>query len=319
MSLQLAVGEDVERSLRKEGARLARGLSKPGNLVSTRDVCLNLLLVILTYTLLVQTGFYWVSCVLAFFAVAKAQNSLLLSGHEAIHHSLFSNKRWNDLIGNYICFAPVGVGFLRARAAHLDHHNYLSTERDEKIDYRLVDPTRSTFLWHIFRPLLGSYVWKGVLRRLGLEPSRRAKTAYAFSVEQARSDTLSIVIASVVLFAALAAIDWRLFIFFWVGPLLTTTAFFHHAKAFLDHALRPGETDDALYSYQVTWFDRLFFGVQQAHHAEHHLYPHVPYYRLRELTPITRRMRDVRYRSGYFAELLSYYCALNSRSQRLRA
>jgi fatty acid desaturase len=319
MSLQIAVGEDGERSLRKEGARLARGLAKPEDLVSARDLCLNLLLVILTYTLLVQTEFYWVSCVFAFFAVAKAQNSLLLSGHEAIHHSLFSDKRWNDLIGNYACFAPMGVGFLRARAAHLDHHNYLSTERDEKIDYRLVNPTRSAFLWHIFRPLLGSYVWKGVLRRLGLEPSRRAKTAYAFSVEQARSDTRSIVVASLVLFAVLAVIDWKLFIFFWIAPLLTTTAFFHHAKAFLDHALGPDETDEVLYSYRVTWFDRLFFGVQQAHHAEHHLYPHVPYHRLHELTPVTSRMRDVRYRAGYFSELLGYYRALHSRSQRFRA
>lgn len=319
MSLEITVETGAERFLRKEGARLARGLSKPGNLVSARDLCLDLAIVVLTYTLLVQTEYHWASCVLAFFAVAKAQNSLLLSGHEAIHHSLFSNKRWNDLVGNYVCFAPVGVGFLRARAAHLDHHNYLSTERDEKIDYRLVDPTRSAFLWHIFRPLLGSYVWKGVLRRLGMEPSKRAKTAYAFSAEQARSDTLSIAIASVVLFAALAAVDWRLYVFFWIGPLLTTTAFFHHAKAFLDHALEPGETDEVLYSYDVSWFDRLFFGVQQAHHAEHHLYPHVPYHRLHELTPVTSRMREVRYRAGYCAELVSYFRALNSRSQRRRA
>jgi fatty acid desaturase len=319
MSLEITVETDAERSLRKEGARLARGLSKPGNLVSARDLCLDFAIVVITYTLLVQTQYYWPLCVLAFLAVAKAQNSLLLSGHEAIHHSLFSNKRCNDLVGNYVCFAPVGVGFLRARAAHLDHHNYLSTERDEKIDFRLVNPTRSSFLRHIFRPLLGSYAWKGVLRRLGMEPSKRAKTAYAFSPEQARSDTLSIVIASVVLFAALAAIDWRLYVFFWIGPLLTTTAFFHHAKAFLDHALQPGETDEVLYSYRVTWFDRLFFGVQQAHHAEHHLYPHVPYHRLDELTPITSRMREVRYRAGYFAELVSYFRALSSRSQRRRA
>lgn len=319
MTSEIVVETDVERSLRKEGARLARGLSTPGNLLSARDLCLNGVIVAATWTLLVQTQFHWAACVLAYFAVAKAQNSLLLSGHEAIHHSLFSNRWWNDLVGNYICFAPLGVGFLRARAAHLDHHNYLATERDEKIDFRLENPSRASFLWHIFRPLLGSYAWKGVLRRLGLEASRRAKPAYAFSAAQARSDTLSIAASSIVLLAALATIDWKLYFFFWIGPLLTTTAFFHHAKAFLDHALLPGETDEMLYSYEVSWFDRLFFGVQQAHHAEHHLYPHVPYHRLHELTPVTRRMREVEYRAGYFAELAGYYRAINSRRQRLRA
>jgi fatty acid desaturase len=154
-----------------------------------------------------------------------------------------------------------------------------------------------------------------MLRRLGVAPSKRAKPAYTFSAKDFRSDTLSIVVTSAVLFAVLATIDWRLYIFFWIGPLLTTTAFFHHAKAFLDHAAEPGGADSALYSYQVTWFDRLFFGVQQAHHAEHHLYPHVPYHRLPDLKPITSRMRNVKYRAGYFSELFHYYRALHTRSQ----
>ena len=89
-------------------------------------------------------------------------------------------------------------------------------------------------------------------------------------------------------------------------PLLTLTAFFHNAKGFLDHARFSDEPENLLYSYRITRLDRLFFGCQQARHAEHHLYPFVPYRRLRDLAPLVDSDPAVKPRRGYFQTLLEY-------------
>ena len=117
--------------------------------------------------------------------------------------------------------------------------------------------------------------------------------------------------SSLILLAVLVAIDWRLYLFFWAFPLLTLTAFFHNAKGFLDHARLPDESDDLLYSYRLSWIDRLFFGSQQARHAAHHLFPFVPYHRLWQLDSALDDVQNVKRRPGYFAFLICYWCRAN--------
>jgi fatty acid desaturase len=301
-----------ERALRAQGNALARKLAIPASLRSSRDLSLNVSGLAMIYALLLYTGFHWVACVLAFLVVGKVQHSLLLSGHEAIHYSLFRDRRWNELVGRYMCFSPMGAGFHRSRAAHLDHHNYLSTERDEKIDFQLVKQTKQEFLWHMLCPLFGSYLWKGLLRLAGHTAAKRARPTYKITTSQRRGDLVSIGMSSIILIGVLCLFDWRLYLYFWAAPLLTTTAALHHAKAFLDHANLPGASEETLYSYRVTWMDRMFFGVQQARHAEHHLWPRVPYIRLARFESIVARMPNVKGRGGYFVELARYYHSLKS-------
>jgi fatty acid desaturase len=306
----------MSRALFKEGARIARQKSEANDFNAIRDLSLFVFLIFAAYGLLIWMRFDWLAVVVAYFLVAKGQNGLLLSGHEAIHNSLFHNKKLNDLIGTYLCFAPLGVGYNRARAAHLDHHIYLLTERDEKLDQQIENPTRLAFLAHLFLPLLGAYLFKGLLRILGWAPSRRAKPAYHLSDTLRRRDRVSIIISNLVLLTCLTAIDWRFYLLFWVGPLLTVTAFFHNAKAFLDHARLSHESEsEKLFSYKTAWFDHLFFGTQQARHAEHHLYPHVPYYRLSEVEHVVRKLPTVQYRGSYTGFLFAYYGDLARRNR----
>lgn len=300
-----------ERELMLDGQRIARQNAKASDWVSIRDLGFYYALIVLACVLVVYTGFNWLLCVLAVLMIAKAQNGLLLSGHEAIHYSLFKNKKINDLVAMYLCYAPLGVGFYRARAAHLDHHRYLLTERDEKLDQQILVPTRKRLLAHLVWPLLGSYLYKGVLRIYGLAPSRRAHPDYTLSKSAQRSDRISILIMGVVLLAVFALTDWRL-ILLWGGTLLTVSAFIHNATAFLDHARQADEGEgDFLYTYRVTRLDRLFFAVQQARHAEHHLFPQVPYHRLDRIEPVVHELSNVRYRGGYIATLIGIYTALD--------
>jgi len=295
-----------ERDAMKERAAAARSVATISETASVVDLLFFYGLLAGAYAVVVLTDFNWFACLLALFAVAKAQNGLMLSGHEAVHRLLFRNRSLNDAVAAYLCFGPMGVGFERARASHLDHHRYLLSERDEKLDQQIEQPSKSRYLRHLFVPLFGSYLLRAALRFTGYPIARRAKPGFSLDATAQRRDLTAIIVSTLVLFALMTAIDWRLYPFFWLLPLLTVTAFFHNAKGFLDHARFSDEPEDLLYSYRITRLDRLFFGCQQARHAEHHLYPFVPYRRLRDLEPLVDSDPAVKPRRGYFQTLLEY-------------
>jgi fatty acid desaturase len=303
------------RALFKEGARLASSLPRASNLMGLRDLALPCALVAIAFTLLLQTHFNLFACVLGFFIISKAQYSLLLSGHEATHYLLFTDKRLNDLAGRYLCFAPMGVGFNIARAAHLDHHKYLLTEKDVKLDQQIANPTKRKFILHILRPLFGYYLIKGGLRIFGVTVESRVKPVYVVTPAQRQADQLSIIFTSLTLLVLFSALDWRLYLIFWLGPLFTLLAFLHNMRAMLDHMRMPDEPEGLLYSYKIRWFDRLLIGTQQYRHAEHHLYPHVPHHKLARLEPITRQMPSVAYRRSTLGCLIRYYRMLPAGEQ----
>ncbi|MCB1234544.1 MAG: fatty acid desaturase [Verrucomicrobiae bacterium] len=52
------------------------------------------------------------------------QHRIGLMGHEASHHLLVPNRRWNDILAELLCFYPVFGGLMQYRKKHLDHHLY---------------------------------------------------------------------------------------------------------------------------------------------------------------------------------------------------
>ena len=294
----------------RNAAQRAKDVAKVSNGRGIVDLAGYWTLIAAAFTLVVATGFHWFAVMVAFIAVAKAQNSLLLVGHEAIHYLVVRDRRVNDWAGEFLTYAPMGIGFRRARLSHLYHHRAPLTEADEKIDQQLSVPSRGAYVRHLAAPLFGSYVATALSRFLGLKLNRRARPQFTQSARSARSDVIGIIIVQVVLVSVLSAIDWRLYAFFWILPLVTLTAFFHRAKGFIDHAMLPGESPSLAYSYRVGALDRIFFGTQQAYHAEHHLFPGVPHYRLRMIFARESDLPFMRRRGSYFGFLVAYYRAL---------
>jgi hypothetical protein len=160
---------------------------------------------------------------------------------------------------------------------------YLLSERDEKLDQQIDQPTRARYMRHLFVPLFGSYLLRAAFRFAGYPIKRRAKPKYVLDPKAPRQDLIAIVVPTAILFVLLTAIDWRLYVGFWLLPLLTVTAFFHNAKAFLDHARFADEPEDLLYSYRMTPLDRsLAFNRNVTPSTG----TFVPYRRLPDLQPI---------------------------------
>lgn len=296
----------------RDAARRAKDVAKVSNARGIVELAGYWALIAAAFAVVVATGFQWFAVIVGFIAVAKAQNALLLVGHEAIHYLILRDRRINDWAGEFLTYAPMGIGFRRARLSHLAHHRAPLTEADEKIDQQLAVPSRRAYLRHLGAPLLGSYVATALSRFVGVTVTRRARPQFTQEARSARADMVGIIIAQMVLLAVLTAIDWRLYPFFWILPLVTLTAFFHRAKGFIDHATLPGESPSLAYSYRVGALDRMFFGTQQAYHAEHHLFPGVPHYRLRMIFASDADLPFMRRRGSYFGFLVAYYRALAS-------
>ncbi len=54
--------------------------------------------------------------------VGILQHRIGLMGHEASHYLLHPNRRWNDLLADWLCFFPVFGTLANYRAKHLGHH-----------------------------------------------------------------------------------------------------------------------------------------------------------------------------------------------------
>jgi|SRR6516225_7225906 fatty acid desaturase len=64
--------------------------------------------------------------IVSFVIVVAAQQTMATWVHEASHHNLFSDKKFNDLWANFFFGAPMGMNVAIYRDGHLTHHMNLS-------------------------------------------------------------------------------------------------------------------------------------------------------------------------------------------------
>ena len=94
--------------------------------------------------------------------VGAVQHRIALMGHEASHHLLHPNRKWNDVLSEVACFSPLFALFSQYRARHLSHHLYtndpdrdsnLSGNRAEKL-YAKFPMEKGTFVYQYYLKFL---------------------------------------------------------------------------------------------------------------------------------------------------------------------
>ena len=181
----------------------------------------------------------WYTFVLAFLVVSSRQQALLNCEHEAVHRKFLPSRRWNDLVGTFLCAAAVGSPFGAARARHLSHHRLLGDGEDP--DRELYDGpgkrTRRGLARHFIGGLLGGYAGMVLMGPPAVRSSR--------STGSARRDLLSLVVTQLAIAAAFALLTtpW-LYPALWLAPLATVTALCHLVRSFVEHAVTDAEMED---------------------------------------------------------------------------
>lgn len=256
----------------------------------------------------------WYTLVLAFTLVSSRQQALLNCEHECVHRKFLPSRRWNDLVGTYLCAAPVGSPFGAARARHLSHHRLVGTAEDPDRDLHSGDDkrTRSGLLRYFAGALLGGYA--GMVLMGPRAPHAAAATA------SARRDLASLVVSQAAIAAGLTvAFSWWVYPALWLAPLATVTALCHLVRSFVEHAITDAETEahaNRLITIRSNLIERgLVSPYFMNYHAEHHLLPSVPAPRLSQ---VKERLTDrtdtppVLERSSYGGAIRRYMRALQS-------
>jgi fatty acid desaturase len=253
---------------------------------------------------LVAASFAWVawapgivSILGAIAVIGGRQLGFAVLMHEAAHHTLFRNRRLNDLAGNWLCAYPVWTDIGPYRAYHLQHHAKNWTSEDPDLDLATKYPvTRDSMKRKVWRDLSGQVGWKrarATLRRdlgLGLADNA-AGTSLSFGKTARKGgrgwqNLRGVVISNGVLLVLLSLVGRPELYLLWVVAWFTTNSLVTRIRSIAEHnmATEPGNPLKDSRTIETNWWQRLLIAPNRVnYHLEHHLLMTVPFYNLPRL------------------------------------
>ena len=252
---------------------------------SKRSSWLGLICVAGAWTLIFAAGAMFVlwpnplTYILAVMLIGARQLGLAILMHDAAHGALHSNMKINNWVGEWLCAAPTGARLNAYRDYHLKHHKY--TEQPEDPDLGLSAPfpiTRASLVRKIVRDLTGQTFFK----------QRRAQLFSGLQKGQfVNPTTAHFLIFNALLLAGLTVAGyWWTYFALWIVPMATWLPLVTRLRNIAEHACV--KTQDDPFTHARTTLanalERLFIAPYWVHfHGEHHVFMHVPCYRLQGL------------------------------------
>jgi fatty acid desaturase len=242
---------------------------------------------------------------LAVMITGARQLGLAILMHEAAHGGLSTRRGLNDWVGQWLCAAPVGADLARYRPYHLAHHKFTQQAEDPDLGLAAHFPiSPESFRRKAIRDLTGQTFFKqriAPLLRAGAGGPARS------TVVGAKGALVRHLAAQAVVFAAFAAAGqaWA-FLTIWLFAQATWFPFVTRIRNIAEHACATPDAGDPWRLARTTraaWWERLLIAPYWVHfHAEHHLWMHIPCYRLEEahrLLDRAGRTAAMEVREGY--------------------
>lgn len=294
-----------------------RGLERPRHLEKLRpwrvvaDVARCYGLIVLAFAVLIWCDAWW-AYALAFITIGTQQYTLALIEHDGKHGTLMRSRLLNDVFSRLLICAPIGVDidFTMAKHRHREHHHWVGAEPDPiRHKYAADDKaTPARFAWFLTGvPSLTDDL--AIACRL----RDRSGIIALVAVWQLLCRWAPVIGAQILICAAVMQfLPWWYYAAFWLAPIYVLVFLPSKVRTFCDHghAVLPDAAADGrrLISYRPTVLERLFISpVNMHHHAEHHLWPAVPYYNLRALHRYVGSRIEIEVRGSY-ARFLWAYC-----------
>jgi fatty acid desaturase len=224
---------------------------------------------------------------LTIFVIARCQHALMVLAHDAAHFRLLENRFWNDFVGNWICFFPVGSSLTAYRNIHLRHHRFLHTDKDPDLSLSRPYPA-SAASWR--RKLLRDISGISELQIRGYIEVEHGRSHFARG-RMGRDFTPAATARRLGLVALLAALLYAgyfpAFMVLWVIPQMTVQRVIARIRAVLEHGGVPDANDGLRNARTIVSRNPILRFMMNPHHVayhlEHHLFPAVPHYNLAKL------------------------------------
>ena len=215
----------------------------------------------------------------ALIVLGIAQSALFAPVHETMHLTAFSNRRANVVVG-WLAACPSLLNWHFYTVFHLAHHRFTQDpERDPELNPR----PPAALDGYLLRVLAVNYwraratvlidCWRGDLSGYPYVPAAQAARVIA-SVRW-----MSVFVAAVTAASALLW-GWWAPLLFWIAPQLLGQLFLR--LYLLTEHTDCEETPNGLINTRTTLTNALVRRVMwnMSYHAEHHLYPSIPFHRL---------------------------------------
>lgn len=254
-----------------------RGLSLRSNWPGTIRLVAHVALLGLTGWAVAAASGWWVGP--AMLALGLVQVALFAPAHETMHQTAFVSPRANLIVG-WVAFLPGLQSSHFYTAFHYIHHRHTNVPGQ---DPELLTPEPATLGQYVVR-ILGWTYWKARLVMI-VDAWRGDMTAYPYINDRQRPAVIASVRAMSLTVAALAIASalvwgWRAPLLFWILPQLLAQPFLRgyllaeHTGCTLDrNGLTNTRTTLTNRAVRLLMWDMPF-------HAEHHLYPSIPFHRL---------------------------------------
>ena len=230
----------------------------------------------------------WTIQTLVWFSQALILVGLLAAIHEAAHGNLYDPPVANRLVGNLLA-SFVGTNFSLYRYSHFHHHKYTLQTGDPEVypnDRVIIENLRAYWRHWILRAMFPKHYFIMSFQALkGVFPYFCEKTECKNDV---LIDSVYFFLSKIIGIVALVLYPQVVFDI-WILPLLIACAFWFPLLTLPEHyGCNPadkyfGNTRTTVSNSIV----RLFFWNAN-YHAEHHLYPSVPFYNIPKLHQHTK-------------------------------
>jgi fatty acid desaturase len=263
---------------------------------------------------------------LAFLLVGFSQYALFILGHDAVHGSLHPDRVINDFLSKWFIHGPMFMGLEDGRRSHLEHHRYLGTELDPDRYLHSLENKGTQFKFLLFCTGLATF-GKTVLkvtpfgkllnqkteravRANNLELGKKPQPSVVATLATYCKERLSVIVVQpllIILFVLLGLPLW-VYILLWVAPIYFCVFLPDEIRAFCDHAVLLAQDKLAdpyrLVTFRPSWLEAIIFSPHNMnYHAEHHLWPMIPYYHLPKAHQFIKRNSQVTIRKSYMVFL----------------
>jgi len=252
---------------------------------------------------------------LAVIIIGARMHALAILMHDASHFRFLKNRKWNDLVTNYLTMYPIFTSIEIYRSNHLRHHQHLNTEEDPdwvaKLGNRAFTfpKSRTEFLLTVASYLA---LYQGIMDAVWF--LKRFNTKDKKTVITTENKALK-VLFYILFFGALTYFGiWKYFLIFWIVPYFSTFFMFQYIRSVAEHfgELAYENNLSASRTVKATLIEQFFLAPHNVgYHLEHHLYPGVPFYHLPKLHELLMQQKEYQeqahitegYTTGFMKEL----------------
>ncbi|MGH7733412.1 MAG: fatty acid desaturase family protein, partial [Gemmatimonadales bacterium] len=225
----------------------------------------------------------------------------------AAHGALHPNPKVGDWLSDVLCVS----GVERYRKYHLQHHKFAQQAEDPDLVLSAPFPiTRQSFRRKIVRDLTGQTWFKQRFGRLVARLRARQAPVLAIVADEARRQRRWLIFNALAIAAFSAAGYWWGWFALWLLPRATWFQLVTRFRNIAEHALVAKDEPDPLRHARTThanWLERALIAPYWVnYHCEHHMFMHVPCWRLTRVRRllaargVTERMEGA---SGYWSVL----------------